>query len=90
MGVWSKQPWSRINECSEERMAAEPVSGEGRRGSAGEKVVAALGDRTAQGREAGDKGGCKRGKELGQEGRVQEGYQESPDKDCLTEGKGNG
>lgn len=66
--MWSKQPWSRINECSEERMAAEPVSGEERRGSAGKKVVAALGDRTAQGREAGDKGVFKRGRNLVRKG----------------------
>lgn len=46
VGMWSKWPWSCISECSEERMAVEPVSGEGRRGSAQEKVVAALGEQS--------------------------------------------
>lgn len=46
LGVWSKWPWSCMSECSEERMAVEPVSGEGGRGSAQEKVLAALGEQS--------------------------------------------
>lgn len=67
----------------------EPVSGEGRRGSAGEKVVAALGEQSLCGTILGEpraeglgqERGCKREKELAREGRMQEGYQESPAKD---------
>lgn len=98
MGRWSKRPWSCINECCKERRAGEPVSGEGRRGSAGEKVMAALGDtelmwhhpRTAKGREVGAQGWLqeREGTWSGKEDAG--GLSESPDKDRFSEGKGNG
>lgn len=76
VGMWSEQPSRHRNEGTEEMMVVECEPGEGKRGAAGEKAVAALGgaglmwQHPGRARGWGMRGGCEKreGTQLEREG----------------------